>query len=279
MIITLQGADFSHENIGHLTLPPDLDDFTLSAISRSGNTGMSDTQKSALNDFFENIGAFGTKSTIFQKLEVLMLPLICSDVTYGLVNYKDDQQIDISANDWELISNGIKAKADVNAKTISTTALTVKNKTIGFYTTQPYDFSTVVDTNGMIYHNGTTYSGFRITVNTTKLSIRNFISSSKYFGSEITGTTFQGLIADVFRDSIIQTYANKIVSTRNLSAEEIAAYSTGSSGTLYLNSNTSWKTKTTGAPIGAMFFGNELTNEEMAIMSDSLDSLFDARDN
>lgn len=276
MIITLKGADFSQDNIGQITLPADLDNFTLSAISMSGNTNMSDAQKSALNDFFENIGAFGTKSTIFQKLEILMLPIICSDVTYGLVDYKGGQQIDLSATDWELVSNGIKAKADVNAKTISSTAITVKNKTIGFYTTQPYDHSTVADTNGMLYHNGTTYSGFRITVNTTKLSIRNFISSSKYFGSEITGTTFQGLIADVFRDSIIQTYTNKTISTKNLTAEEIAAYSTGSSGTLYLNSNASWKTKTTGAPIGAMFFGNELSNEEMAIMSDSLDSLFAA---
>lgn len=276
MIITLQGADFSRENIGHITLPIDLDDFTLSAISASGNENMTDLQKSSLNDFFENIGAFGTKSSIFQKLEILMLPIICSDVTFGLVDYKGGGKIEVSANDWELVSRGIKSKSEVSAKTIASSARTIKNKTIGFYTTQPYDFTSVVNTNGMLFHNGSTYSGFRITINGTKVSPRHYITSSKYFGGEIAGTTFQGLIADVFRDSLVQLYAGDKVVTRNLSEDEIAAYSTGSSGTVRLNSNVGWTTDTHGAPIGAMFFGSELTNEEMAVLSDSLDALLAA---
>lgn len=63
--------------------------FTLDAITASGNTALSDEQKWALNHFFYRIGAI-TDSGIYSKLQVLALPFIAVSLDTALNNYIQD---------------------------------------------------------------------------------------------------------------------------------------------------------------------------------------------
>ena len=70
--------------------------FTLDAITKSGNASMSDEQKFALNHFFYQIGAIGGNG-IASKLDVLYLPLICNkNVNKAIIDYIGDYTIDSS---------------------------------------------------------------------------------------------------------------------------------------------------------------------------------------
>ena len=61
--------------------------FTLDAITASGNASMTDAQKMALNHFFYQIGAI-ENTALWQKIQALALPMICGDnLTYACVNY------------------------------------------------------------------------------------------------------------------------------------------------------------------------------------------------
>ena len=62
--------------------------FTLDAITASGNSSMTDAQKWALNHFFFQIGAIDNDG-IYAKMKYLFIPMICNNVaTKILVNYK-----------------------------------------------------------------------------------------------------------------------------------------------------------------------------------------------
>lgn len=52
--------------------------FTLDAITASGNTSMTDAQKWALNHFFYEIGAIAD-NTLWNKVKCLLIPMICGD--------------------------------------------------------------------------------------------------------------------------------------------------------------------------------------------------------
>lgn len=52
--------------------------FTLDAITASGNSSMTDTQKWALNHFFYEIGAIAD-NTLWSKVKCLLIPMICGD--------------------------------------------------------------------------------------------------------------------------------------------------------------------------------------------------------
>lgn len=61
--------------------------FTLDAITASGNASMTDAQKMALNHFFYQIGAI-ENTALWQKIQALALPMICGDnLSYACVNY------------------------------------------------------------------------------------------------------------------------------------------------------------------------------------------------
>lgn len=63
--------------------------FTLDAITASGNASLSDEQKWALNHFFYRIGAI-SNSGIYSKLQVLGLPFIAVSLDTALNNYIQD---------------------------------------------------------------------------------------------------------------------------------------------------------------------------------------------
>lgn len=60
--------------------------FTLDAIEASGNTGMSDEQKFALNHFFFSVGAI-TGDGIWSKLKYVFLPFVGNTLDKSFVDY------------------------------------------------------------------------------------------------------------------------------------------------------------------------------------------------
>lgn len=107
MVIRLDGADFSDNNLGKIYVGV-LDNFTKAAITASGNSSMTDGQKAALNTFFETLGAFGTASSIWSKLDKVYLPLIANDVANAMINYVDNSADTTPSSDyWQLRNHGI----------------------------------------------------------------------------------------------------------------------------------------------------------------------------
>lgn len=113
MIITLKGADFSADNIGQVELERTLNAYTLAAIEASGNTGMTDTQKFALDDLFIAMGVDGSNN-VMSKIRKLYIPMLATEVANALINYADNTFTkDATPNpaNWELRNLGIAQKA------------------------------------------------------------------------------------------------------------------------------------------------------------------------
>lgn len=113
MLIVLNGADFSANNIGKYELPKELSQFTLDAIEASGKV-MSDEQKYALESFFQNVGAIDNNG-IWSKLDKVYIPFICDDLSKALVNYKDNA-VDtvLNSNYLQLKSGGVCVSGSEN---------------------------------------------------------------------------------------------------------------------------------------------------------------------
>ena len=107
MIIVLKGADFSANNIGHIEVTKDLAPFTLAAIEASGNTSLRGEQKSALNTFFDNLGAFDNTG-LWTKIKVLMMPMLSLDLAHSMVDYTDNEvKVVPNSTYYEQVQDGL----------------------------------------------------------------------------------------------------------------------------------------------------------------------------
>lgn len=126
MIITLKGADFSANNIGRISMPRKLNEYTLKAIAACGKE-LTEVQKMALDEVFLAMGVDGSND-VMSKTRKLYLPMIAGDVTKSLVNYADvsmtNDKPDISTTTWTLRSNGLVA---VENNTADVLTLTLNN--------------------------------------------------------------------------------------------------------------------------------------------------------
>lgn len=108
MILVLKGADFSANNLGQVEITTELNEFTKAAIVASGNTSMSEEQKSALDTFFRNIGAFGGSSEIFSKIERMYIPFICGGISFAGHDFAEKNSgVTLSAEAYALRNKGI----------------------------------------------------------------------------------------------------------------------------------------------------------------------------
>lgn len=107
MIIVLKGADFSANNIGHIEVTKYLAPFTLAAIEASGNTSLRGEQKSALNTFFDNLGAFDNTG-LWTKIKVLMMPMLSLDLAHSMVDYTDNEvKVVPNSTYYEQVQDGL----------------------------------------------------------------------------------------------------------------------------------------------------------------------------
>lgn len=110
MIIKLNGADFSANNIGKIDFPIEISNFTKRAIEASGST-MDTNKQIALEIFFRSVGAIGSVSGLWSKLTYVYLPFLGDNVTKAFVNYKDNS-VDATplVTDAELVNGGFRIK-------------------------------------------------------------------------------------------------------------------------------------------------------------------------
>lgn len=122
MIIVLNGADFSQNNLGQVEITTVLDPFTEAAITASGNNSMSDIQKASLNTFFKKLGAFGSETTIWSKMQYVFLPMLSADLAHSMINYVGNSDAIVpDAAKFKLRNHGITGY-DSTAQRIDVTA-------------------------------------------------------------------------------------------------------------------------------------------------------------
>lgn len=108
MILVLKSADFSANNLGQVEVTTELNPFTLAAIAASGNTSLTDVQKSALDTFFKKVGAFGSASDIWSKLQKVFLPILAGAVGKAAYNYAaSEYDAEPTGTSWQLRNKGI----------------------------------------------------------------------------------------------------------------------------------------------------------------------------
>lgn len=91
--IIIKKADFSSVSIGHVDIPRELSEDTLAWIALSGNSTMTNEQKYALDDFITTLKT----SSVYNKIDKMHLPLLASDKTHSLVDYKNKKDDAIQA--------------------------------------------------------------------------------------------------------------------------------------------------------------------------------------
>lgn len=109
MIIKINGADFSQNNLGKVVVTTELDPFTKAAIAASGNNSLTLQQKVMLNELFLKMGVDGSNN-VMSKIHRLYLPIIAGDVSHALINYKDSSFVNdmvLDSSHWTLRSNGL----------------------------------------------------------------------------------------------------------------------------------------------------------------------------
>ena len=109
MIIKINGADFSQNNLGQVLVTTELAPFTKAAIAASGNDSLTLTQKVMLNDLFLKMGVDGSND-VMSKIHRLYLPIIAGDISHALINYKDTNFVNdkvLDSSHWTLRSNGL----------------------------------------------------------------------------------------------------------------------------------------------------------------------------
>ena len=113
MILVLKGADFSANNLGQVEITTEINEFTEGIILKSGNTNMTRQQKSALDSFFRAIGAFGDSSNIWSKIDMLVMPLICTDLEHAGIDYTGKHTITkLTKQYYTLRNHGITGASD-----------------------------------------------------------------------------------------------------------------------------------------------------------------------
>lgn len=293
MVIRLDGADFSDNNLGKIYVGV-LDNFTKAAITASGNSSMTDGQKAALNTFFETLGAFGTASSIWSKLDKVYLPLIADDVANAMINYVDNSADTTPSSDyWQLRNRGIVGSFET--RTTDRLTYTKNNFFIDMLNVSMFTLATENNTNagairGLLYYQGSNGSS-RFIIGDTLSSAGNRqmnftgispsgsvtllgtldagFSKNKALGfsvnnaTDITGITTDGSFLTSASGSVLNNVVTETTSAiykplciANYSAD----YNQRSNNTLT-------------APYGAIIIGKRLTQAEMTTLKGAMEAL------
>lgn len=114
MIIKLKGADFAANNIGKITMPIKLNDYTKRAVASCGKD-LTQEQQLALNDLFLAMGVDGSNDAM-SVTRKLYIPMIAGDISKAMINYAEpnmtNDKTDLDSNVWTLRNNGLVAIGD-----------------------------------------------------------------------------------------------------------------------------------------------------------------------
>ena len=279
MIIVLKGADFSANNIGHIEVTKDLAPFTLAAIEASGNTSLRGEQKSALNSFFDNLGAFDNTG-LWTKIKVLMMPMLSLDLAHSMVDYTDNEvKVVPNSTYYEQVQDGLHGIA-TEGNYVSNACQFESNKIIS-----SSNYSVVLlGTPGKVAidlgQTGGSLDTFFIG-SKTGAGGRNFLIMNH--GTQIFAIGAQKVIAEKsigFSSGVSETdvnlYSDGVAKTGTLSAKPLFAATTDGKLRYSFMRNPAGTSLATDGTLKVAIIGDSLTPDELKSLCDYVDIFNDA---
>lgn len=297
MLIVIKDADFSSNNVGKVSVPEELDNFTLAALEASHNTNLEDGKKQALNTFFKEMGAFGRKSNLWSKFDMVYLPFVVSGMEYSLMNYIDNTTV-VTPNIsyFSKVNGGIKPIADFTddaykLKISSEYVFDYRNKSTLFLATENINTDTANNYAGVIcqYSGGTSFKRWGVnnsgahapySVIVPNATIDNnfkvLASNKSDLYSSGTNIDVRGISCNgtnvyfmsnngIIKSSAVKSGADSYISTV--------------AGPIYYNSELATGAMSEHAKykaLGGLIIGNYLTGDEMQVVRISLMKLYNA---
>lgn len=111
MILIIKRADFSGKNLGKISVPLILEDHVKNII-KILDPSMTDNKKRSLNTFYNTL----VSNKIWDKIDYLFIPFLCSDVSKSMINIKTLKTIYTpSSQYYRIIQNGLSLKEEYNS--------------------------------------------------------------------------------------------------------------------------------------------------------------------
>lgn len=287
MVIKLQNADFSANNIGNIDITT-VSEFTLDAISASGNSSMTSEQKSALETFFRTVGA-KDNSGVWTKLTKVYIPFLSADLAHAMINYKGNaNDVTLSSSVFEMRHRGVASILTENAAANAPVPMIIDSADMSYFFMYAENYPTAQDGNGkakLFAYNGSSgtnrffcYSGLsgagyyqvqRGFVSPSGINTVVFEQGSrssvnvekKLLGISASGASCTGLFFDGHFETKTQTGADGAgTDTENRNALMFAE----------ANGNAPLATD---ASVSVLLIGKALTQAEMTTLKDAFDLL------
>lgn len=270
--IIIKKADFSSVSIGHVDIPRELSEDALAWIALSGNSTMTNEQKYALDDFITTLKA----STVYNKIDKMHLPLLASDKTHALVDYKNkkDDAIQALLDVYTFRNHGILSETGVANTPKIDPAYHRSISDIGLYCFATEGLSEVntgsidyFNSVGSIHNNSVELAAYK---DANNVQIRCYINgdSSRYVADTTAAKFSPGFFGFSINGDTIM-YMKRDGSVKSVSAGNYTdAVHTGYS-LLGLNNNSHVQ----HAATGAFIVGSALTNEEATLLRNAIVTL------
>lgn len=300
MLIVIKDADFSANNIGTISVPAELNDFTKAALAASNNNGLASDKKQALDTFFKEMGAFGSQSNLWSKFDMVYLPFVVSGMEYSLMNYIDNTTV-VTPNTsyFSKVNGGIKPIADFNddaykLKISSDYVFDYRNKSTLFLATENINTDSRSNYAGVIcqYSGGVSFKRWGVSnsgasapydvilpntaIDNNFQSIVGNESDLYSFGTSGTNIDVRGISCN---GTNVYFMANNGIVKSSAVKSGADSYISTVAGPIYYNSekfNGDISEHAKYKALGGLIIGNYLTGEEMQVVRISLMKLYNA---
>lgn len=297
MLIVIKDADFSANNVGKVSVPAVLDNFTLKALEASHNTFLAEDKKQALNTFFKEMGAFGSESNLWSKFDMVYLPFVVSGMEYSLMNYIDNTTV-VTPNTsyFSKVNGGIKPIADFRdeaykLKISSEYVFDYRNKSTLFLATENLNTDTAANYAGVIcqYSGGASFKRWGVNnsgahapydVITPAIAIDNNFQSIASNDSDLyssgTNIDVRGISCNgtnvyfMSNNGIIKSSAVKSGADSYVSTDAGPLFFNSEQALGFIENHAKYKA------LGGLIIGNYLTGNEMQVVRTSLMKLYNA---
>lgn len=283
--LVINGADFSAVSIGRVELPRELSDTALAWINASGNTGLTDEQKFAIDDFITAIGVDSVGS-VYSKIDRLWLPMLAGDKAHSLVDYKNGytdaytsmpQTSKTSFDDnVSFASHGLKVTQDgtARAQVIVDSDYTFNSQDCSFFMFNTEDYATLAsgskDTSGIGNISSPVYKRFGMTLTSSALQ-NHFLSGTALFYDTKSGFRephLHGVASNSTGISLLYSDGT-FRSSEAVTSETLTGISILRGTAAYLNNDAT-------PSYGAFIVGKYMTNENITTLKTAVETLFAA---
>lgn len=284
--LVINGADFSAVSIGKVELPKELSATALAWIEASGNTGLTNEQKFAIDDFITAIGVDSVGS-VYSKIDRLWLPMLAGDKAHSLVDYKNGyidaytsmpETSKTSFDDNVSFANhGLKVTQDGSARTnvIVDSDYTFNSQDCSFFMFNTEDYATLAsgsskEVSGIGNISAPNHKRFGMLLTSSSLQDR-FLSSTILIVDTKSGFRephLRGAASNSMGISLLYSDGT-FGSSEAVTSETLTGISILRGPAPYLNDAAT-------PSYGAFIVGKYMTNENITTLRTALDTLFAA---